>query len=146
MATSSSEESRQVIKGMYDALIRGDQDGFFAGMHEDFESVQPAYLPWGDVHHGPDGFKRECIPSMVKTFDLTTIEIESIVAEDDHVAATIHLGVFGSDVSVILGENWIMRDGKAWRLRHDGFKLIVSLLDENEQSPRYVPGRALAMG
>jgi atypical dual specificity phosphatase len=32
------------------------------------------------------------------------------------------------------------------RLRHEGFKVVVSLLDENEQAPRYDPGRAQAAG
>src|SRR5712692_3879765 len=32
------------------------------------------------------------------------------------------------------------------RLRADGFRIIVCLLDEHEQSPRYDPARALALG
>lgn len=55
------------------------------------------------------------------------------------------MSIWWIDEPFLLGSN-NPTDADLEGLRHDGFKVVVSLLDENEQSPRYDPGRALVVG
>jgi uncharacterized protein len=49
------EEEMARLRGVYDALDRGDREGMVAALAHDVEWRIPDVLPWGGTRHGHDG-------------------------------------------------------------------------------------------
>jgi ketosteroid isomerase-like protein len=57
MLATVSEHDIQAVRRIYTALTRWDVDELVADLTHDIEWSLPEPLPWGGVHHGPDGVR-----------------------------------------------------------------------------------------
>lgn len=112
--TSSSEQSRDIVKRFYAGGARGEITSFRDSLAEDFELFVPPQLPWGGT------FNKEqyvaLLPRVAAVLDFARMTYLSLTAEETHVVALIKIGVQGTDGSIIISEHWDIRDGKAIRL------------------------------
>ena len=123
--TSAEQHNKDFVRNIYEASFAGDANAFPAAMHEDFEESVPPILPWGGVHRGPTAFMTNVLPKVAAAVDFASIKLVSLAADGDHVAALLTAkSARGEDLSI--AEHWILRDGKAWRLKvfyHDTIPL-----------------------
>ncbi|MFJ3310671.1 nuclear transport factor 2 family protein [Streptomyces sp. NPDC086549] len=127
-AAEKARTSLKIVRELYEAAFRGDADAFPAAMHEDFEESVPPALPWGGIHRGPDAFKNQVLPLLSQAVDFSTMRLESLSADGDHVAALLTAKSSKGD-DLHISEHWTLRDGKVWRMRvfyHDTAPLLAA--------------------
>lgn len=108
---ADGERNKQVVQGAYEGLASGDVKAFLGALHPDVEIHEPDSLPFGGTYRGTEevlGFMGEA----AKVVAPGQLEVEKVIAEDDHVVAVIRMGLQSGDEARIT-EHWHMRDGKA---------------------------------
>ena len=123
-----SQENVEIVRGVYEALNRGDWDAVFRDAHENFELT---------TQLGPDpGTRRGREPVMqlledyLASFDAFVWEPEEFFEGDDQVVAFVRTRALPRGGNVDL----VVRNGWWWTIR-DGVILSVKSFPE--------PGRAL---
>jgi ketosteroid isomerase-like protein len=113
---TSAEQSKKVVQDFYAAAGGGDPRALAPYVHEDFEIEEPALMPYGGVYRGLEGLQ-SVLGEVAGVLDFSRLQVESMIAEDEHVVVTLQVGVHGSDALVRNAEHWTVRDGKVWRGR-----------------------------
>lgn len=112
----TTEESRTVVQGIYDAVMRQDNDAFMALLHPQLKvSSAPCF-----AHGAPDSTVEEwqrMLAGLAPVLDISGLSVVSLIADGDKVSATARVKLRGSDDEVLFCENWTVRDGKAYRMR-----------------------------
>jgi hypothetical protein len=112
----SSEQSRAVVQGIYDAVMREDTATFFNSLHPQFKvDSAPCF-----EHGGPDSSIEEwqqMLAGLAPVLDINGLTLMSLIADGDQVSATARVKLHSSDEEVLFCENWIIKDGKAFRMR-----------------------------
>ncbi|MFI0724304.1 nuclear transport factor 2 family protein [Streptomyces sp. NPDC021224] len=74
---TGTADPADVVRGLYDALGRGDVPGVLARLHPDVVVDEPAPLPYGGVHRGREAFLRDVLGVMTSHagIALTTAEV-----------------------------------------------------------------------
>lgn len=112
---ADAAEHKETIRNAYEGMASGDPGAFLGALHEEIVIIEPDPLPHGGTYRG----KAEVIEFMKSAgavMDISRFEVDTLIAEDDRVAATVRCGVRGGG-EVHLSEHWLMRDGKAVELR-----------------------------
>ena len=112
----TTEVSRAVVQGIYDAAVRGDREGQLSYIDENIVVCPPPYFPWAGPHNSRDLWQQNAIPLIRGVHDYSRMTFEYL-AEGDKCLAMIHLGLAGSDDEVYYWEMWTVRDGKAVSLQ-----------------------------
>ena len=110
--TSTTEETRAVAQGIYDASKRGDRDAVFALVHDDIVVEPPAEFPWRGPHNSASAWRENALPMIGAVHDRSGMKVE-LVAEGDRCIAIIEIGLNGVEDVVQYIEVWTVRDGKA---------------------------------
>ena len=111
-AMDTTEVSRAVVQGIYDAALSGDRDKQLSYIDEDIVVCPPPYFPWAGPHNNRDLWQRNAIPLIRGVHDYSRMTFE-YMAEGDKCLAMIHLGLADTDDEVYYWEMWTVRDGKA---------------------------------
>lgn len=61
---TATEASADVVRGLYDALRRGDLPGVLAKLHAEVVVDEPGVLPYGGVHQGREVFVESILGAM----------------------------------------------------------------------------------
>jgi ketosteroid isomerase-like protein len=113
---TAAEESRRVIRGIYDAVIAHDDAAWAASLHPDLRVSSAPYFP----HGGPDSTVeqwRRMLDGLAPILDINGLEVVDLLADGDKVSATARVKLMDSDETVLFCETWTVRDGKAYRMR-----------------------------
>jgi ketosteroid isomerase-like protein len=116
-----SQPNVDTVRGVYDALGRGDMDAALAGLDPEIVWIEPDTVPWGGTRHGHDGFL-EVVEAIGASTDEPAFGDDTVFAGDgEHV---IVFGTFsgtvkatGEQVSWDFADVWTLRDGKAVRFK-----------------------------
>lgn len=65
-----TEKPSDVVRGLYDALSKGDMPGFLARLAPGVIVDEPAQLPYGGVHRGREVFVRSVLGAMTGYADI----------------------------------------------------------------------------
>jgi ketosteroid isomerase-like protein len=125
-ATIRTEDSRRFVQAMYDAGSRGDVEGLLSHLAQDVVVREPAFLPYGADYHGHQEFL-SLFTKIGKVLDITKIQIDYLVADDDKVIGIIRIPDITTGQTILLAEESILRDGKIVEMRiffHDAQSLI----------------------
>ena len=126
MTSIEEQQNKELVLHMYQASFSGDADAFPAAMHDDFEESVPPILPWGGVHRGSAAVIKDVLPLWSAAVDATSIQLVSLSADGDHVAALLTGRSVGGD-ELWIAEHWTVREGKLWRMMnfyHDTTPLV----------------------
>lgn len=123
---SNTEESRRVVKRMYETALSGDFAGFMALLDEKIVVYEPSFLPYGGVSHGRDGFQK-LFATIATYLQIPSIRVESLVADGDVVVAFLKGRTVDTGEEVEIGERSVVRDGRVAEMRiyyHEGQTLF----------------------
>jgi ketosteroid isomerase-like protein len=112
-ARSEIERNKAVAHAFYQAGVEGRLTCFAQYLDPNFAVTAPNYLPWGGTHKGAACFSGDILPNLPEVFDFSRFSYDSVTAEDDCVAAIIHMGVTGADQVIKILDLWTLRDGNA---------------------------------
>jgi ketosteroid isomerase-like protein len=79
----------QLVRGVIEALNRGDVDGMLARMHPDFEWRPLEGSPVARVYRGHEEVRRY-VEDWLSTFDCLRLALEDPTEVADHVVALVH--------------------------------------------------------
>jgi len=111
-----SQESLDAVRMAYEAINRGDPSTLLEAVHEDMEFHEPASLPYGGTHRGPDGME-QLVSRLAGTWEGLHLEIEELLDAGDWVAIRgrfqARSKITGDDVDEPYLEVLRFREGKA---------------------------------
>lgn len=113
MSTNASvtDASRKTVENMYARALAGDNAGFFGSLADDLVVLEPSFLPYGGKHHGVAGFQA-LFGEIAQYLDLTSIKLDSIVADGEVVVAFLRAKNVKDGSEVQIAERSVVRNGK----------------------------------
>jgi ketosteroid isomerase-like protein len=121
-----SDESRALVRRMYETALSGDFPGFLAMLDEDITVHEPSYLPYGGVTRGREAFTQ--LFATISTYlDVPSIRVESVVADGDVVVAFLKAKTVASGQEVDIAERSVVKNGRVAEMRiyyHEGQTLF----------------------
>ena len=106
-----TEASRKVVQTMYSSALSGDQAAFIGCLDENLVVSEPAFLPYGGKHLGVAGFVA-LFADVGKIMDVSTITVDSLVADGDVVVAFIRVKTVADGSVVKIAERSVVKNGK----------------------------------
>ena len=79
-------ESADLVRSIYEAFGRGDVPGVLGAMAEDIEWHEAEGMPYGGVHHGPNGVAQGVFGPVLQDIPDFTVTPEEFIAAGDQVA------------------------------------------------------------
>jgi ketosteroid isomerase-like protein len=112
-----SQENVQIVRSSFEAFNRGDLSGVLEPLSDDLVTYRAA--PFGDSHHGPDGFL-EATMDWIEGFAEWSVTPEEFIDAGDRVVVRMVQAGRGEGSGVpVEGVFWFVytiRDGKIVRL------------------------------
>jgi ketosteroid isomerase-like protein len=106
----------ELVRGIVEALNRGDIDGMLAGMHPDFEWTPLESSPVARVYRGHEQV-RHYVEDWLATFESLRLELEDAAEVGDRVVAVVRGHGRGRASGLQLDSRfcqvWTVRDGTA---------------------------------
>ena len=121
-----TEQNRQLMQAIYDAVSAGDLDGVLNRLADDVVIREPEFLPYGGVYRGKELFG-ELVGKIAKTYDMTQIKADYIVADGERVIGVLRMPDLATGEDVLMAEESVIRDGKVVQMTvfvHDAQSLI----------------------
>jgi ketosteroid isomerase-like protein len=112
---ASPQENKEIVRSAYKGMTSGNPKAFFDALDPEIEVIEPDPLPYGGTYKG-QAEVMEFMKGAAGVIDGSTLEVETLTADEDRVVATLRIGV-RSGGEVHLSEHWRLRDGKAIELR-----------------------------
>ena len=122
--STTEDRNKALVRHIYEASAT-DPNALARAMHKDFVEYVPPLLPWGGIHHGFEAFMK-IMPEVVAALDLSSLQLVSLSADGDHVAALI-AARSSTGKELWIAEHWMLRDEKVMSLRvfyHDTTPLL----------------------
>jgi hypothetical protein len=119
--------TREIVQGLYDAAGKGDMEAFFAQLSDDLVLTEPGFLPYGGVYKGKEGMQAMLGPAS-EVLNIPTLRVHYIVVEGDRAIARLSINRTGTDETLIIAEESLVRDGKIAEITiyvHDAGSLVV---------------------
>jgi ketosteroid isomerase-like protein len=119
--TPAREPSVEAVRGVYDALARGDVPATLGAMGEDIEWCKAEGMPYGGVYHGGDAVAGHVLGPITSDIPDFAVTPEHFIASGDTVAVVARYTGAGKatgkqlDLSVV--HVWDVRDGKIARFQ-----------------------------
>jgi len=116
-AQSTAEQNKELIRGLYDAVRNADLEAFFAGCSPDMVLYEAESMVVGGTYRGREEITG-CLGQLVAAYDMTTIDLKRMVADDDYVVAMASFMTSGADPQEVkITEWWQIKDGKVIEVR-----------------------------
>lgn len=119
--TNQEERNIEIVKAAYEAVIKGDFDGFFAAWTDETEFHEPSSLPYGGVYRGVAASKRGLSKLVFGAWDDFTFQILQFGAGGDLVFAHVMISGIGrktgKSFSMPIIEMWRLKEGKVIEFR-----------------------------
>jgi ketosteroid isomerase-like protein len=117
-----SEQSVDVVKGVYEAFGRGDVPGVLGAFADDIEWFEAEGMPYGGLHRGGEAVAQKVFGPIAEDVEGFAVTPEEFMASGDAVAVVTRYTGTGKETGKRLDQTavhvWDIRDGKAARFRH----------------------------
>ena len=114
-------ESADLVRSLYEAFARGDVPAVLGAMAEDIEWHEAEGMPYGGVHHGPNGVAQGVFGPLLQDIPDFTVTPEEIIASGDRVAVVGRYrgtgAASGERLDMPVVHVWDVADGKIARFR-----------------------------
>jgi hypothetical protein len=111
-----------VVRGVYEAVGRGDLDRAVAAFDEEIEWIEPEGGPFGGTYHGPDAVVENVFAGVGDEWDEFVVEPDRFVADGGTVVALVtHRGTHaetGETLEAPIADVWDLEDGRITRFQH----------------------------
>lgn len=115
------EQSVEVVRGIYDALARGDMAGVLGAMADDIEWYEAEGMPYGGVYQGGDAVAQNVFGPLMQDIPNFAVSPEQFIASGDTVAVVARYTGTGKDTGKELDLQVVhvydVRDGKVVQFR-----------------------------
>ena len=114
-----SQDNVETLRATYEAANRGDWDGFFAGVHPDFELKAPDRMMRAETYRGSVAV-RQFFEDLLEPFEDLVVQPEKFVESGNWIVVFLLLRSRPTGSSAMMeiriGHLWTMRNGKAEQL------------------------------
>jgi ketosteroid isomerase-like protein len=116
-----TEQSVEIVEGIYGAFARGDVPAVLGAFAEDIEWYEAEGMPYGGLHRGGDAVLQNVFGPIAEDVEGFAVTPEELIGSGEAVAAVVRYTGTGKatgkalDVPVV--HVWDIRDGKAARFR-----------------------------
>jgi ketosteroid isomerase-like protein len=109
---SAEDRTRSVVHQFYDYSLRADLEGVAKTLHPDIVIYEPASLPYGGTHAGPDA-ALQLLAQLYSIIDLDAIVVGDILVNSERAAAFLEVpfGDSTGNQTVPVIETFVIRDG-----------------------------------
>lgn len=83
MTVTTSTQSGDFVKGLYEAFNRGDIETVLDGLSDDITWTEPEGHPLSSTHHGPNGVLEGVFAPVEEHFDHFDVRPERFIERDD---------------------------------------------------------------
>ena len=115
------EQSAEVVRGIYEALGRGDMAGVLGAMADDIEWYEAEGLPYGGLYQGGEAVAQNVFGPLTRDIPNFAVTPEQFIASGDTVAVVArYTGTAkdtGKDLDLPVVHVWDVRNGKLARFR-----------------------------
>ena len=115
------EQSVEVVRGIYDALGRGDMTGVLGAMADDIKWYEAEGMPYGGLYQGGDAVAQNVFGPVMQDIPNFAVTPEQFIASGDTVAVVARYTGTGKDTGKELDLQvvhvWDVRDGKLAKFR-----------------------------
>lgn len=115
------EQSVEVVKGIYDALGRGDMSGVLGAMADDIRWYEAEGMPYGGVYQGGEAVAQNVFGPVMQDIPNFAVVPEQFIASGDTVAVVARYRGTGKDTGKELDLQVVhvydVRDGKVVQFR-----------------------------
>jgi hypothetical protein len=116
-----SEQSIEIVKGIYGAFAQGDVPAVLGSFTDDIEWYEAEGMPYGGLHRGGDAVAQNVFGPISQDVDGFAVIPEEFMGSGDTVAAVVRYTgtgkATGKALNVPVVHVWDIRDGKAARFR-----------------------------
>jgi ketosteroid isomerase-like protein len=113
---TTAQLNKELIIKLYDAISRADVEDFFGGCSPDMVIHEASSMAVGGIYRGMDELGG-LLGQLAGMYDMTTIQMERIVADDDFVVAMGSFQTADHSYLVKITEWWRIEDGKVVEVR-----------------------------
>ena len=114
---SKTDITRQLVRTMYESSLAGDTERFMGCLDQNnLVVLEPSFLPYGGRIEGIAGFQA-LFAKVAQYIDLTSIKLDSVVADGDVGVAFIRAQSVNHDSEIQIAERSVVRDGKIVEMR-----------------------------
>jgi ketosteroid isomerase-like protein len=115
--TSVTNDNRALIQNLYNSMIeRNDMEEFLSYLSDDLVIHEPPCLPYGGDYLGKEALVN-LVPKIGQIIDLSTIEVEYLIADGDHVMAIVGAAGIEDGTHLRVAEESRILDGKVVEMR-----------------------------
>jgi hypothetical protein len=121
MTETTERTGLNVVRGVYEAVGRGDLDAVVAALDEDVVWIEPEGGPYGGRYRGPEAVVEEVLGSVAGEWEEFAVEPERFVVDDGTVVALVtHRGLHenGERFEAPIADVWEVEDGRVVRFQH----------------------------
>jgi ketosteroid isomerase-like protein len=116
-----SDQSVDVVKGIYGAFAQGDVPAVLGAFAEDIEWYEAEGLPYGGLHRGPEAVAQKVFGPLTEDVEGFAVTPEEFMAAGDRVAVVARYTgtgkATGKALDLPVAHVWDVRDGKVQRFR-----------------------------
>lgn len=114
-------DSADLVRTIYEAFGRGDVPAVLGAMAEDIEWHEAEGMPYGGVHHGPNGVVQGVFGPLLQDIPDFTVTPEEIIASGDRVAVVARYrgtgAASGERLDMPVVHVWDVHESKIARFR-----------------------------
>ena len=116
-----SEQSVELVNGVYGAFARGDVAAVLGAFADDIEWFEAEGMPYGGLHRGPDAVAQNVFGPITEDVEGFAVTPEQLIGSGATVAAVVRYTGTGKSSGKALDEPvvhvWDIREGKLARFR-----------------------------
>jgi ketosteroid isomerase-like protein len=116
-----AEQSVEVVRGIYEALGRGDMPGVLGAMADNIEWYEAEGMPYGGVYHGGEAVAQNVFGPITQDIPDFAVTPEEFIASGDAVAVVARYTgtgkATGKQLDLPVVHVWDVREGKIARFR-----------------------------
>jgi ketosteroid isomerase-like protein len=116
-----SDQSVELVKGVYGAFARGDVPAVLGAFADDIEWYEAEGMPYGGLHHGGDAVAQKVFGPITEDIDGFALVTGEFIGSGETVAAVVRYTgtgkATGKSLDLPAVHVWDIRDGKLARFR-----------------------------
>ena len=115
------EESAEVVRGVYDALGRGDMPAVLGAMADNLEWYEAEGMPYGGVYQGGEAVAQNVFGPLIEDIPDFAVNPEEFISSGEHGGRGRPLYGHGQghrkELDLVVAHVWDVRSGKVARFR-----------------------------
>ena len=111
----------EVVRGVYDALGRGDMPAVLGAMADDLEWYEAEGMPYGGVYQGGEAVAQNVFGPLIEDIPDFAVKPEELISSGEMVAVVARYTgtgkATGKELDLVVAHVWDVRSGKVARFR-----------------------------